>query len=185
MLTSRWIQWLPVVNVLQCTRCLISQSIKTKEAPHHSPRLQHPQEKGATPWGHGMLSPLPRGIWCSLQQGLRNMAVSTCVFDDAVGIYFMYMFTVTICRRTNQNHSSLLTFSKTSYRKESLNLSYIHLTSYLQCFCPFRDWGVLLLAGTDQITSFSQISFSHSPLYHLFIWLVFSRVSQMNKIKCI
>lgn len=100
-----------------CTRSLISQSIKTKEAPHHSPHLQHRRKREPHPEDTGRFHPC-REVWCSLQQGLRNTAASTCVFDDAAGIYFMYMFTVTICRRKNQNHSSLLTFSKTSYRKK-------------------------------------------------------------------
>lgn len=110
--------------MLKCTRSLVSQFIKTKKSlvillvySIHSKREPHSGDIG-----YPTFTPEMRYSF-RLQQGIRNMAMSACVFDDGVGIYFMYMLTLTIYRRKNQSHSSLLTFSKTSYRKESLKLS--------------------------------------------------------------
>lgn len=77
------------------------------------------------------------------------MVVSACVFDDGVGIYFMYMLTVTIYRRKNQSHPSLLTFSKTSTGKKASSYLTSHLTSYLLMFLSIYRVLVLFSAGTD------------------------------------
>lgn len=152
---------LPVVNVLKCTRSRSASRPRLKKPliilllySIHRKRESHPEDTGR-------FHPC-REVWLQPPAGPQKHGCEHMCFYDDVGIYCMYVFTVTIYRRKNQNYSSLLTFSKTSYRKESLNLSYKPSNRLLPKFLSVG--GVLLLAGTDHQLSpnliFSQPSVS-------------------------
>lgn len=134
----------------------------------HSKREPNPRDTAAIahfPSWNEVRFQTPAGHW---RHGCEGM----CFWWWCWYLFHVYVHSNHL-QKENQSHSCLLMFSKTSYRKESLELSYKTSNLSPPTFFVHLESGY----SQGQISSSLQILFSPSPLYHLVTRPIFATFS--------